>query len=103
MGVRRVLALIIGLPPGSAIHRALDPKGVGVGWTTQEELMAVLIEVMDYGNRLFYSANSKKGAKQPKPLYVPRPNRSRKRRKASSQDMKAIFAQKGIPTRKGGE
>lgn len=105
MGVRRILALIAGLPPGSAVHRSIDPHGAGKGWTTQEELLSTIAEVVDYGNRLFYAANTKKGSKQPKPLFIPRPTQP-KRRKANSDDLKRIFGHRvkhDAENEKGGE
>lgn len=77
MGVRRLLALLDGIPPGSALHRAVDPDGWA--WTTTEELMASLIEVADFGNRWYIAAHidSKKGGKVPDAIRVPRPGERR--------------------------
>ena len=63
--------LVKGLPPGGALHRAIDPDGHG--WSTKEELLAIMIEVLDHGNRLFFSANRAKGARMPDPIRIRRP------------------------------
>lgn len=67
-------------------------------WDTHAELMAALIEVTDYGNRLFYMANSKKGAAAPKPIEIRRPKSpdaieapKPERRMATTDEMKAFF------------
>lgn len=65
-------------------------------WRNTEELLATLIEVIDYGNRLFIMANSKKGARHPKPIkvirpYQPEPERPR-RRQATGEEMRAFFS-----------
>lgn len=84
LGIRRLRALIRGLPPGSAVHRALDPHS---DWTANEELLASLIEVVDLGNRWFFGANTKKGSQQPKPIKIPRPRDDEKEpRKPSTPD-----------------
>lgn len=74
-----------------------------IGWGNQEELLATLIEVVDAGNRLFHKAHSKKGATQPKPIKVPRPaDPTRKKRKATSEDLKAMFGEVRYVPREAG-
>ena len=70
MGVRRLRALLKGLPAGSALHRELDP---GWSWTFTDELLAGVIEVLDYGNRMYFAAHKPKGAQVPKPITIRRP------------------------------
>ncbi len=84
LSARRLLALVKGLPPGSALHRSVDPEGYG--WTNNEELLATLLEVTDLSNRMFYSANSGKNARQPVPLTVVRPGAAKSAAKRSSGD-----------------
>lgn len=98
IGARRLEALINGLPPGSALHRAVDPDGWGAGWTNQEELLAAICELIDTNNRLFLMANTKKNAKQPRPLHIPRPRDKKPERvKADGESLKALMEEKGMP------
>lgn len=54
--------------------------------------MAVIAELIDNNNRIHMQVNSKKGAPAPKPLKIPRPwDKPKVKRKATSEDMKAIF------------
>lgn len=72
-----------------------------VQWDLKAELLASLIEVIDYGNRNFIMANSKKGTKPPQPIRVPRPTDSASRalpmetaeppRHATASEIKAFF------------
>lgn len=70
-GVRRVLALVNGLPPDGATVRYSVYHGQQ--WSVTDELLAALIEEIDYGNRLYFSAHSKKNSQQPKPVKIRRP------------------------------
>lgn len=45
-------------------------------WDTTAELLATLIEVVDLGNRWFFSAHTPTGTKVPDPIVIRRPNRS---------------------------
>lgn len=65
--------LIEWLPNDSALHRAVDPTGVGVGWNLQTQLLALIAEVSDTTNAILVKVNSGKNAKDPKPLRIPRP------------------------------
>lgn len=71
MGLRRLYALTTGLPPASALARAVWPEGAD--WDIRTELLAALVELVDAGNRLFYSANTKRGTRAPDPVTIPRP------------------------------
>ena len=71
MSVRRLLTLTQHLPRDCALARSV--LGHAAEWTNTEELLAAVIEVMDRGQLWFLQANSKKGARLPKPIRVPRP------------------------------
>lgn len=71
VGARRLLALVAGLSPRSVLRRKLTSRGSD--WGSTEELLSALIEQVDLGNRLFFMANAKKGAKVWKPMHIPRP------------------------------
>lgn len=96
--LRHFRSLARGIPlHDSSIGAALELRQV-VDWGNVEELLAGLIEVLDYGNRLFISAHSKKGAAAPKPIKVHRPKRrgleaeeERERRPATSEELRAFF------------
>lgn len=83
------------LPPGSPLHRATDPNGWS--WGTTDELLAMLAELVDMGNRLFIQANSKKGSRQPKPLEITRPWQSEEppqqqtHRHATADEIRTFF------------
>lgn len=97
ISLRRFRALLRGIPArDSALGAKLDVRQVGE-WGNVEELLVLVAQVVDAGNRLFFSAHSKKGAQQPKPLDVPRPGRrgeeeaEKKRRPATSEELAAFF------------
>lgn len=83
--MRRIVHLVETLPPESAYARA---EGA---WGYTEELLANLIEVEDRGQLWWFSANAKKGTRQPKPIVIERPYKKPKRRKATSADLVEIF------------
>lgn len=61
------------------------------GWTNIEELLAIIAETVDRGNRQFAIAFSKRGAGSPQPLKIPRPYERKKRRPATSEDLVEMF------------
>lgn len=74
----------------------MDPDGWR--WSYPEELLAALIELVDYGNRLFFSANVKKGTRVPKPVQIIRPWQRKDhvadaapRRQATASEIEAFF------------
>lgn len=75
-----------GLPQGGAFHRSLRPESFG--WTHTDELLAVLAELVDYSNRLFMLANTKKGTKLPDPLQINRPGEDPQKRKDAAKNVK---------------
>lgn len=78
MGVRRIVALVNGLPMQGAVFR--DAAMHGKYWTTTEELLATLIEVTDLTNRLLYGANAPKGKRVWDPLEIERPAKAKPER-----------------------
>lgn len=91
--MRRLIALINGLPPGGALHRSIDPARVD--WSQTDELLATLVEVVDIGNRDFAAVHSDKGSPPRKPIRVPRPGHEAEpapaRRQATPEEMRAFF------------
>lgn len=61
------------------------------GWTNTEELLAVIAETVDRGNRNFATVFSKRGSGSPKPLKIPRPYERKTRRPATSEDLVEMF------------
>jgi hypothetical protein len=72
--MRRVKALIDGLPPDAMVWRR-EP-----GWGIREELAALDVEVGHAALRVLLRAFSKSGASVPKQLRIPRPYEDRRRR-----------------------
>lgn len=72
MGVRRLVALVTGLPPASALHRAVDPEGWE--WTAEREIQAATFEALDLANAMYQAAHEKDGTgRLRKLLRLPRP------------------------------
>lgn len=95
-----------GLPYDCALHRALDPDGLGAGWGPNEELLSTLAEVTDAGNRMYYEANKKKGARPMRPLRIPRPHERRRRpkRNATGEELARMVGALGgavVPSKNG--
>lgn len=97
---RRLAVLVRGIPAESALGFATG--GYRPGWGATEELLAVLAELVDLGNRTFFRVNSKRGAQQPRPIEIPRPpdpnEEPKKRRPATSEDLKALFGGAAVYT-----
>lgn len=74
----------------------MDPSGWGSSWTNQEELLAAIAELVSQSNTLFIQANSKKGARPPKPLRIPRPG-DEKPKPATGEELKTFMERKGAP------
>ena len=94
ISARRLENRLTTLPLESRTARALGAVAPGQ-WHNVEELLALLAEELDFGNRLFLMTHSKKGARQPKPLKVPRPRdagrENRPKPQASTNELKAFF------------
>lgn len=71
-GVRRLLALITGLPMDAAVWREERPQ-----WTTEHELLATVAEVNDAGFRALFAALG--GKANGKPLRIEHPQRATRR------------------------
>jgi hypothetical protein len=102
MSVRRLGALLAGLPARNALARALDPKGVGSDWGHVEELLATQAELIDQGNRLFYQAHAKKGSRDPEPIKIRRPWDEELAAPVASQDELRAYTQTHNVPVKGG-
>lgn len=96
ISIRRLASLINGLPLDSALVRSYDPKRLGRGWGTQEELLAIIAELLDVNNRYFLSAHVKPGTQLPKPIYIPRPDDTQ-RKPPTPKQVLGHLAAKGIP------
>lgn len=73
VGVRRLLALVDGLPTTGAMFRQVAFGGQA--WSMTDELLAALVELTDFGNRLTFQVNAKKGSRAWKPVTIHRPRR----------------------------
>lgn len=68
LGFRRIVGLLTWLPAEAALWRSMK-----VSWTEDRELAAIQIELLDALRRTYIVANSKKGARMPDPVRIPRP------------------------------
>jgi hypothetical protein len=68
LGAREIISMIRWLPPEAAFWRS-----AGTSWTTDNELQATTIEMLDALLRTYIQANSKPNAKKPSPMRIPRP------------------------------
>jgi hypothetical protein len=99
LSIRKLLSLLSGLPRGSALHIATE--GESATWGTNDYLMANAVDHLAAANWLFVQANSKKGAKNPRPDPVQRPGSKKNddtaddRRFASAQEVRAFLARLG--------
>jgi hypothetical protein len=99
MGARRFVALATWLPPEAAVWRATSTS-----WTTENELQALTIEMLDSIRRLYLQAHAKKGAKIPPPASIPRPwERAKERSKKSGTTLGEMIATMGMQVRRGGD
>jgi hypothetical protein len=78
----------------------MDPEGSQ--WSTTDELLATLIEVVDRGDRWFFMAHTEKDTTPPDPIVIPRPGQASNgeavdsdpedsNRPATAAEMKAFF------------
>lgn len=90
MSIRRLRALIRGIPPDSALQRAFDPNW---RWSSTDELLSSLIEVTDRNGRWFAQVHARKGSKVPDPVRIPRPwEREEKSLVSSPEQVRAFFS-----------
>lgn len=98
LGARRFVALIKWLPPEAAIWRATSTT-----WTTDNELAALTIEMLDSLRRLYIQAHSKKGGTPPKPIEIPRPWKRKEKAPAKrGTSLAEMMKQYGLQVRRGG-
>lgn len=93
-GARRVWSLVSGLSPTGATARATMYDGNP--WSTTDEFLATIIELLDHGNRMYYGTHRpKSGSNVWDPVTVPRPWKvvveKIPRKQATVQDMKEAF------------
>jgi hypothetical protein len=99
LGARRLVSLATWLPPEAAIWRATS-----TAWTTDHELQALTIEMLDSIRRLYMQAHVRKGTKLPQPVSIPRPwNRAKERPTKSGTTLGEMIAAMGMQVRRGGE
>lgn len=60
-------------------------------WTTTDELLAGLIEVVDFGNRMFHAAYSEDDVPDPVQINRPTDRAEAESRPATAAEMKAFF------------
>lgn len=89
VGVRRLLSLINGLPLRGAVHR--EAATDGRDWGTVEELLATVVELLDFGNRIRFASGARQGTKIWDPIEVRRPYDAEK--KAPEPPKKASMAE----------
>ena len=75
------------LPHDSALHRAVDPEGAGVGWDLGANLLALIAEILDVGNVMYIQAHVEQGVKVRDPLRIPRPGAPEPRMKPEKAAM----------------
>lgn len=69
MSVRRLCALVRGLPPDSALNRN------GAMWTTQHEIAALALERAEMWWQVQIGMNAAKGSKLPEGIGISHPDR----------------------------
>jgi hypothetical protein len=74
--LRRLRNLIVHLPPDSAFVRTVAPRlpATPAPWSTGDNLLALIAELVDANTRAFISAYSKPNSPAPKPIKIPRPD-----------------------------
>lgn len=89
--MRRLAALILYLPPTSAVARI--HQTAADRWTQDHELLATLITVVDAASLRLVKLFAKKGTKLPKPVHVDRPYETKRPKPMSMSDprVRAFF------------
>lgn len=93
MSARRFVALYDGLGVDTASYRAALPDTWH--WTTEHELLALLAELVDQGNRQFVIANSREGAQPPKPIKLTRPGQNSRSQGTTLDELLPMMKPKG--------
>lgn len=91
LGVRRIRALVRGLPLDGVTIRETELDGKS--WSITDELLAIQAELIDHGNRMYYSAHAKNPGGVWKPLKITRPSDERppERTISTVEDVKQFF------------
>ncbi len=96
-----MVVLALEIPQHGAVGRARGALQAQT-WQNNEELLAVIAELLHDNTRAFIMANSKKGTPAPKQLKIPRPLRTNqkpaKKRKATIAELKRFFGERRPPT-----
>lgn len=95
LSIRKLSALVSGLPRGSALHIAM--RGEEAMWGTSDYLLAAAVDHLAVANWLYVQTHSKKGANNPRPDPIPRPGtkpkqRNDSRRFASAKEVSAFIS-----------
>jgi hypothetical protein len=100
IGVRQFISMIQWLPPESAMWRSM-----GKSWTTENELQAMNIEMLDSYIKLYVQANSKPNSTRKfKPLHIPRPwDKNEKSERKGTSINELIHKGLNVKKAKGGE
>jgi hypothetical protein len=97
ISTRRFYSLVKWLPPEAAVWRSMQRN-----WTTENELQAITIEMLDGFRRLYLQANSKKGTQLPPPITIPRPwDKKKEPSKRSGTTLKEMIGIMKVPVRRG--
>lgn len=88
--MRRLSALVQGLPADGALARSLDPHW---RWTHTDDLLILVAQLLDHGNRLAHAATQKSSI--PPPIEVRRPWEERPEPKmASVEELRSFLGAK---------
>jgi hypothetical protein len=72
------------LPSEAAVWR-----DAGTSWSTENELQATTVEMLDAILRVYIQAHSKPNSKKPKPIKIPRPYEKQEKKRTSIGEMLA--------------
>lgn len=102
LGAREIIQMMRWLPPEAALWRS-----AGTSWSTENELQAATVEMLDALLRTYIQAHSKPNAKRPTPLRIPRPwdkaEKQAKRRTTLGEMLGNGLSVRKAPKNKGGE
>jgi hypothetical protein len=84
IGVREISHMVKWLPSEAAVWR-----DAGTSWSTENELQATTVEMLDAILRVYIQAHSKPNSKKPKPIKIPRPYEKQEKKRTSIGEMLA--------------
>lgn len=84
LGVRRLWALVNGLPEDSATHRET--------WTLRDEVAAATVEIVDFWGRVGAQLQGVKPRDLPDPVRIPRPGDEERNKPKIEKDPRKIAA-----------